>query len=106
MSVRKLYGIIVGRGRVSPAYFLDSMTLDEVDAYLEGWEEERHERWEMVRRIAHSVFQCQSTRQISPEDVISFPWDDQDGDTQAPTAEEVMRAREEARRIQEQMKAK
>ena len=101
-----MYGIIVGRGGVSPAYFFDRMTFPEASAFIDGWHEERKDRWEQVRRIIHSVYQVNSRTELDLEDVLKFPWDEEDGSGQgkAPTDEELERLRKEAVRMEKMMK--
>lgn len=88
---------------MSPAYFLDRMTLDEASAFIDGWETERREKWEMTRRMMYAVFQSQSTRELEPEDVMGFPWDVEEEDSTADPEMNIEELRKEALRIEKIM---
>ena len=103
--MRELYSLACGRAGMSPAYFLDSASIDEVEAFLSGWEKECREDWERMRYIMYSIVQVNSKKRLSPEDVMKFGWDNEDdGDEKRATAADWEMARAEARRMKEILK--
>lgn len=98
----RLYSKIVGGGGVSPSYFLDEMTWQEAEAFLDGMVEAEHTSWERTRCIVHAVVQCNSSRKVSPQDVMKFPWEDEGPKHQDIDWAEVERLREEVK-LEQQM---
>lgn len=47
----------------------------EVEALLNGHFENYKNTWEQVRMICYITAQCQSTKPIKPQDILSFAWD-------------------------------
>lgn len=72
----------MGRGGVSPTHFFYSMTFGECAAYLRGMRIQQREEWERVRRLAYVVAQVNSTKVLEVEDVMRFPWDDEEDMTE------------------------
>ena len=99
---------MVGEAGVSPEYFLDRMTLAEAECYMEGYERRERKSWERTRRIAHAVFQSQSTKELDLEDVMRFPWDTEDEDTEEhdSSPESIEALRQRAMKIQERINSK
>lgn len=75
------------------------MTLGECAAYLRGMERKERDEWERTRMLMYAVVQVSSTKELSPEDVIRFPWD---GETQVEEAseEEIRQLRERAKMME------
>lgn len=67
-----LYEEIVGRGGVSPAYFFDKMDYAECAVFLRGMQRKERAELERARLIMWSVFQSQSRRKISLDDVLKL----------------------------------
>lgn len=67
---------MVGRGGLSPSYFFDRMTFSEAEHWLEGWQERKKDEWERTRMLMWIVAQVNSRNELSPEDIMSFPWDE------------------------------
>ena len=82
------------------------MTLAEAELLADGRDQERRDRWEMIRRICHAVFQSQSRRPIEPEQVMEFSWDDEDDtdENEAMTGPALDKAREEAKQALDRRK--
>ena len=47
----------------------------EVEALLNGHFEHYKNTWEQVRMLCYITAQCQSTKPIKPQDILSFAWD-------------------------------
>ena len=75
LSIVELYALIIGKGGVSPAYFLDRMTWYEVDACLRGIGYRERAGWEQVRMLGYITAQSHSTKVIKYSDVMRFDWD-------------------------------
>ena len=73
--MRKLYGFIVGKCKVDPEYFFDSMTFPEIESLISAYEDEFRDGWEKTRTISHAIISSQSSKPISPEEVLKFDWD-------------------------------
>lgn len=78
----------------------------EAESFMEGLEARRHEQWEMVRRVIHAIFQSQSTRELYLEDVMHFPWDDEDDRIQDNDGEDIEALRLKAMQMKELFKKK
>ena len=70
--------MIVGKGNVSAAYFLDRMTWFEVDACLRGIEYRERASWEQARMIGYITAQSHSSKEMKYTDVIQFDWDEKE----------------------------
>jgi len=51
------------------------MQIDEVEALIKRKEEDYINGWNQTRYIVYSVIQSQSTKSLSPTDVLEFPWE-------------------------------
>ncbi len=62
---------------ISPKYFLDEMSVDEISAILRAREEIRKEEWEKVRyQCFYSVIALSGNRIYKkPSDLFRFPWE-------------------------------
>lgn len=101
--MRDLYVKCVGECGISPTYFLDSMTLNEVFLYLKGYECKKRDSWERCRSIAYIIAQVNSSARLSPSDVMSFSWDVADNDSESAAADEDISALwERAKRIEKE----
>lgn len=67
----------MGGGGVSPSYFLDEMSWQEIDAYLMGMEEAERNSWDQTRLIMYAVAQSNSRKRLRPKDVLPLPWDNE-----------------------------
>ena len=88
------------------------MTLDdfcrctpaEFTAVAEAWRKagERRERsgWEQTRMQCLCMLQPYSRHRLSPRDVMRFPWDEEESQTEKLTAEEIWERFERVKREQ------
>ncbi len=70
---------MVGRGGLSPSYFFEEMTFSEAEHWLEGYQERKKDEWERTRMLMWIVAQVNSRSELSPDDVMKFPWDEVQG---------------------------
>lgn len=74
-GVTELYAVIVGKGGISPSYFLDRMTWYEVDACLDAIDYRERTGWEQIRMLGYITAQAHSTKALKYSDIIRFDWD-------------------------------
>ena len=62
---------------ISPKYFLDEMSIDEISAILKTREEIKREEWEKVRfQCFYSVVAINGSNTYKkPSDLFRFPWE-------------------------------
>jgi hypothetical protein len=72
----KLYGQMVTLG-ISPQYFLDEMSQQEVHAVLEADMEREKIAWERVRLQGfYTIIATNGTKNLKkPSDLMKFPWE-------------------------------
>jgi len=93
MSLAELYGFVVHDCKISPAYFLDEMSPDEIGYISNSYIKSHKEKWEMLRMSIHATIASQSSKPVKATDVMKFAWDD--GDTAEPmTLKDIEAARE------------
>lgn len=80
------------------------MTFAEVRCFLEGLNMRNRESWEQTRLLGYIIAQANSTKTLTPSDIIRFPWDEQKDkkDTSVSDAD-MKRLREKAKIIESQM---
>lgn len=76
------------------------MTIHEVNVFLEGYNKRNRTSWEQTRIIAYSIIQTNSTKRLSPSDILSFDWDNAESKkTPATNPETLERLRQRAKKI-------
>lgn len=60
---------------IDPEYVLDRMDWYEIEALIENLWMRDKTSWEQTRTISYITAQCQSTKQLSPKDMMTFPWE-------------------------------
>ena len=60
---------------IDPGYVLDRMEWYEIEALIENLWMRNKESWEQTRTIGYITAQCQSTKQLNPKDMMTFPWE-------------------------------
>lgn len=60
-----------------PAYVLDKMEMYELNAAMKYSYHCVKDEWEQARLIAYVVAQTQSTKRIKMEDIMKFPWEEE-----------------------------
>ena len=66
-----MYALIVLEAGIAPDYFLDRMQMYEVKAVLENLQHKNK-----ARMISYIIAQTNSTKQLSPTDIMKFDWDE------------------------------
>lgn len=74
-------------------YFFDEMEEYEVQSIVENLEHYERPEWERTRFTAYCNIQKSSTKKIKPTDLITFPWEKEDDNTdQINTNSELSKA--------------
>lgn len=89
----------MGRGGVSPIHFFYHMSMYEAASYLRGLERRSRDEWERTRRIVYTIAQVNSTKELSPENVLRLPWDNEE-----VTEEQMQQNEEELKKLRERAK--
>ena len=95
-----------GECGVSPDYFLDRMSLDEVRLYLDGYERRKRDSWEQTRILGYIMAQVNSTKPIKQTDILTFPWDQEapkKPETTRVSSSEIERLRAKAKQVEQEM---
>lgn len=87
-------------------YFFDEMEEYEVQSIIENLEYYERPEWERTRFQSYCNIQKSSTKKIKPTDLITFPWEKEDDNTdqistnsEPLTQDEIKRLKEQARII-------
>ena len=67
--------MVVYRCNISPIYFLDDMSADEVSYLIDAVYEEYKERMELHRSLVHTIVSVNSTKKVKATDIMKFDWD-------------------------------
>lgn len=72
----------------------------EINSLLQHADRRERGEWERARLIAYTVAQSQSTKKLTPRELIPLPWDDEkpQADTQM-TNEDLTRLTQKAQKI-------
>lgn len=100
----ELLNIVVLEYKVcSLQYFLDEMTLYELNWILPSIELSNKMNLEQTRFLAYITAQCQSTKKLKITDIMQFSWDEKDKpETQAPIQNDIERLKKKALKIIEE----
>jgi len=60
---------------IDPEYFWDEMTWREFNALQKYYNNKNREDWERLRLIGYWIIQSQSTKALTPQDIIRFEWE-------------------------------
>lgn len=74
-----MFALLVGEYGVSPDYVLYRMEPFEAAALLGNVDMVHRDDWERTRLLAYITAQANSTKTLSPADVLPLPWDDNVG---------------------------
>ena len=85
---------------------MDTLQEYEVQSLIENLEYYERGDWERTRFIAYCNLQKSSSKRISPQDLITFPWEKEsdntdqiNGNSEPLTQDEIKRLKEQARII-------
>lgn len=85
-------------------YFMDSLQEPEVQSIIENLEYYERPEWERTRFLAYCNIQKSSSKRISPQDLISFPWEKEDDNTDQISTNSEPLSKEDIQRLKEQSK--
>lgn len=71
----------------------------ELDIMLDCLDNSVKQAWEQTRYQCYTTLQSQSSKKLSPEDIMSFAWDKSEKKNTTVTKEEKDRLTEKARKI-------
>ena len=82
----------------APDYVLDRMEWYEINAAMKYNYYSSKSGWEQARLVAYMVAQVNSKHTLKMEDIVKFPWEDEDDDPTktAITKEEIEHLQQEA----------
>ena len=69
---------MVIEGGLSPSYVLDEMQMYEIQPLITNIYLKSKESWEQTRLLGYIIAQGNSTKTLKLNDIIRFPWDDDD----------------------------
>ena len=97
MTLGDIYGFVVYNCGISPNYFLDEMSSDEVGYLSKTYIAAHREKWEMLRMQNHAILAPHSKNKLELRDVMKFEWDNEVKENSTPkesSAEAVKRIKE------------
>lgn len=93
----------MGRGGVSPDHFFYAMTMSEAAAFLRGLDAREHAAWERARWQVWASLKPYTKKDLEPQDVMRFAWEDVAAEAEPIDEGELERIREVARRMSNDM---
>lgn len=87
---------------ISVEYFMDTLQEYEVQSIIENLEYYERPEWERTRFLAYCNLQKSSTKRISPQDLISFPWEKESDNTEEINGNSEPLSKEDIQRLKEQ----
>lgn len=85
-------------------YFFDEMQEYEVQSIIENLEYNERGDWSRTRFLAYCNIQKSSTKRISPQDLISFPWEKESDNTDQINTNSEPLSKEDIQRLKEKSK--
>lgn len=90
---------------MNPVYFLDSISINEVNDFLEGAIMRERESWEQTRLLSFIISKVGGCDAETVEEFIPFSWDDKkDEDCGSIDLAELRELREKAKKIERDLK--
>lgn len=91
---------------MSPVYFLDKASIEEIEDYLEGVEGRFRDSWEQTRILAYIVARVGGCDAETAEEFLPLPWDEEDTALEDMGVDrlELEKLREEAKQIEKSLK--
>lgn len=83
---------------------MDSLQEPEVQSIIENLEYYERPEWERTRFLAYCNLQKSSSKRISPQDLISFPWEKEESSTDQINGNSEPLSKEDIQRLKEQSK--
>lgn len=94
----ELYAMLTQQMGYAPDYVLDNMEWYEINAAMKYNYYSCKSGWEQARLIAYMVAQVNSKRTLKMEDIVKFPWEEDDDEPVKTTItkEEIEQLQREA----------
>lgn len=70
-----MYRIFVIENGFDPVYFLDKMSFYELSVIAENLQYKDRSNWEQTRLLSYIFAQANSTKKLTPTDILKFSWD-------------------------------
>lgn len=81
------------------------MQFYEIEALIENMWMKDKTSWEQTRTVGYITAQCQSTKKISPQDMMPFPWENKVEKVE-DTPEEIEMIRKEMKDMENKLNKK
>lgn len=81
------------------------MEFYEIEALIENLWMKDKTSWEQTRTVGYITAQCQSTKKIDPQEMMSFPWDKKVEKVE-DTPEEIEMMRKEMKAMEDKLNKK
>ena len=85
-------------------YFMDSLQEYEVQTIIENLEYYERGAWERTRFQSYCNIQKSSSKRISPQDLITFPWEKESDNTEEINGNSAPLTQSDIERLKEQAK--
>lgn len=89
---------------VSVEYFMDTLQEYEIQSIIEYLEYTEYGDWNRTRFLAYCNLQKSSSKRISPQDLITFPWEKEESSTDQINGNSEPLSKEDIQRLKEQAK--
>jgi hypothetical protein len=73
LTISELYSLLVIENGFDADYFMDKMQMYELPVLLENIHKRKKDEWEQNRLLLYMIAQTNSTKKISPTDLLIFP---------------------------------
>ena len=83
---------------------MDTLQEYEIEPIVHSLQFYEQNEWERTRFIAYSNLQKSSAKRISPQDIITFPWEKEDDNTEQINGNSEPLTQEDIARLKEQAK--
>lgn len=90
---------------------MDTLQEHEIEPIVQNLEYYERGDWERTRFLAYCNLQKSSTKRISPQDLITFPWENEDdntdqinGNSEPLTQSDIQRLKEQARLLSTELR--
>ena len=89
---------------VSVEYFMDSLQEYEIEPIVQNIPFIEKGDWERTRFLAYCNIQKSSSKKLKPTDLIKFPWEKEDDNTEQINGNSEPLSKEDIQRLKEQAK--
>lgn len=78
---------------------MDKMEFFEIRALMKYSYYANKEDWEQARLVAYIIAQCNSTKNLKMQDILSFHWEDNKSEDTTITAKDIDRLQEKSKQF-------